>query len=426
VKDLSARLRSDVGSIPMVMLVAIIVAGLSSVLVARVTGEIRAVQFDENYTVAAHVADAGIQDALFRLNNQLITASSTCAPPTGDGSTTGVACGSGTVDGETYQWLAAYDGDAREWEVESTGSRADRVGRTLTAFIAERPLFGYAAFSERGMTFTGGNSADSYNSVENEDCSLGLSANADCLGILASNDDVRIMGNNEIDQVHIYNWEERPDGGGVTRCDASGNSAPFCQPPHRSNFDERFEIEATVTAVEEEIAACTTWHSWTASSEGSGTVTFPFDGGKHCFDTLTIDRDTVLRSNVTANNPLRIYMRDDSRLQVHTGKRFNIQNCTGANTNRPCSVRLQVYSLATDGASTEAVRIQNHAKVAMGLFVPRGSCGVLSGSNAQVDFYGSMVCKEIRNEGGWGFHYDEALAGAAGDGVFVMSRLDER
>ena len=65
---LRGRGGSEQGSMPMALLAAIVVAGIVTVLTARTVAGERATRFDRSFTESFHTADAGVQEAVFRLN----------------------------------------------------------------------------------------------------------------------------------------------------------------------------------------------------------------------------------------------------------------------------------------------------------------------------------------------------------------------
>jgi hypothetical protein len=62
--------------------------------------------------------------------------------------------------------------------------------------------------------------------------------------------------------------------------------------------------------------------------------------------------------------------------------------------------------------------------VAAGIYAPESECGG-NPSNAQAEIFGSLICRDITNQGGWGFHYDQQLL-TLGDGNYQMHAWWER
>ena len=57
------------------------------------------------------------------------------------------------------------------------------------------------------------------------------------------------------------------------------------------------------------------------------------------------------------------------------------------------------------------------------IWAPYADCGG-NPSNAQSDIWGSAVCRTIGNQGGWQFHYDDALS-ALGGGSWTVRHYAE-
>lgn len=241
-----SRLRCEGGSLPLALLVAIIVAGVVVVLIARTAAGQRQVQFDQAYHGALPAADAGSEIAKFRLNNEmtLTRVDGTTAQPDE------FAIGESTLpetreaDGRTYTWFMTR----REgyWEVDSTSldARGRRdVERRVLVELRDQPLVSTAAFADVAFAMSGSNTADSYTS----DPAV-ADADAWCrgTGFVASNDEVTFSGvaspgacasvrptGRTVDRVVLYDWANNPDPNadpdgplpGGDRCgDATGNS----------------------------------------------------------------------------------------------------------------------------------------------------------------------------------------------------------
>jgi type II secretory pathway pseudopilin PulG len=218
-------LRGDRGSIPMALLVVIVMGGLLTVLLSRTVMEQRSTQRDNEFTTALHAAEIGFDDAVFRLNNHLVV---------GDDDE-----GAGEVDGYAYEWGVERAGAA--WRAWSTGTGPNGVARTISADVTDRPIFDLALATHLGVNFSGGNTADSYNSATGANgttCSMGASPSTGCFGIIASNGVIH-MGSasgvpNYADRVQVYDWGN-PTNTGAGRCTHANNT--YCQEPFRRNYE---------------------------------------------------------------------------------------------------------------------------------------------------------------------------------------------
>ncbi|MEX2618638.1 MAG: hypothetical protein WD250_00305 [Egibacteraceae bacterium] len=405
------------GSVPLALLVVIIMAGLTSMLYARTTAEQRSVQRDGAFTTVVHAAEAGVEEAAFELNSNLIVGDS--------------ATGSGTANGYDYTWSATRADETGPWVVTSTGTGPNDASRTVVAELADRPIFDTSLATHLGVNFQGGNSADSYSSATQQRCP---GPSPQCFGIVASNGNIDMgssgSGANYADRVHVHDWAN-PDNNGPERCGPS--ASVYCDenndPQHRYNVDEPLDIGVGVPLVQDLLDGCSSFPSWTASDNVTGTgdpaaaTLAPSDpesdlrvgGDYYCFSELLFDVKTELPSSVTADDGLVIVVRDRIKIDGHVEV-----NCTGcssgfpADPNMPAARRLQIFTLADDQPAQgnnvlAAVQVRQHAKLGAAVYAPNASCGNQQ-SNAQVEIYGSLVCKTVLNQGGWQFHYDEDMA----------------
>ena len=85
--------------------------------------------------------------------------------------------------------------------------------------------------------------------------------------------------------------------------------------------------------------------------------------------------------------------------------------------SQPDSIKLQIYTTGN------TVSMYNQGNIAAAIYAPNAACGGVS-SNAQTDFWGSMICNTIDNVGGWTFHYDTRL-NAIGDGTWRVKNYAE-
>lgn len=431
------RLGRERGSIPMALLVVIIMAGLTTALFTRVQAEQRSTRLDNEFTTVLHAAEAGVADAAYEINNNLVVGDS--------------ASGSGTADGYTYQWTAVRDGDER-WTVTSTGAGPNEVDRTVVAELTDDPLFGLALATHLGVNFQGGNTADSYNSATQTRCSgrpSPLVSTPDCYGIVASNGDIDMGSSgpdtNYADRVHVHDWAN-PDNNGPDRCGPS--TSIYCDeehdPQHRLNIDAPLDIRGEVELVEELLDDCAgSFPNWAASDHITGTgdpaaatlnpanpLSHPAVGEFYCFGEMLFDAKTELLSSVTADDGLVLVVRDRIKVEGHV--EVNCNGCSSgfpASPNMPAARRLQILTLAEDVPGNgnnvlAAVQIRQHAKLGAAVYAPNASCGNQQ-SNAQVEIYGSLICKTVLNQGGWKFHFDESLLDGLSTGEFFVRRWRE-
>jgi hypothetical protein len=181
-----ASWQGDEGSLPLVLLAAIVFAGITIALFVDVSTGQRTARSDRDFNQAIQVADAGMQSAFTTLADL-------------DPETTGVALGASTapttvtVEDGAATWTATRVGRAR-WQVRTEGT-FESTTRVLEATIGPRQLFDLAAFADLKIELRGGNLADSYD---------GVSQGTDN-GAVGSNHEIVLRGNATVDWVKRYN-----------------------------------------------------------------------------------------------------------------------------------------------------------------------------------------------------------------------------
>jgi hypothetical protein len=414
----------DRGSIPIALLGIIALTTVVGALVATTVASTRTARFDQQYTEVIQVADAAAQAGATHLLRAV--------DPDDLQRATSSFAGSGTLDGVPYTW-AAERRPANEcrtggtvancWRVTGTATSpgaagVDPVTRDVALQVSDSARFFVAAFSDVGMRLRGGNASDSYLPGISGGVNLGN-------GIVGSNGTIRLNGNTYVDGVQLFSFTGALANYG--RCDGQNRagqcagllapggpvwpSATFVEPLEvgpNEDLDTLFIDEARTDP-----ARCNgvVPVDWLASSNG-GVIGDPAGPTSQvlCVEDLLIDTDTV----VAAGRSVEVYVYGTVSIANHTSL-----NCTGCSeTSRPDSTNLRIYS---DGG---AVNIGNHSEVAAGIYAPESECGG-NPSNAQAEIFGSLICRDITNQGGWGFHYDQQLL-TLGDGNYQMHAWWER
>lgn len=449
------------GSVPLALLAMIVASGLITVVVASTLAGERSVRFDQEFTEALHVAEAGIDEVHHLLNTRQLEVAD--SPATGQG----------TINGESYKWEATTEQSVGEigpvtWEVISEGEDADKQTRTIHATIADDPLFNLAAFSDQLLRFSGANNADSYSSETGKWCTgLGRVGSNDALefsgggqGQATCPDEV---GNATVDGVDLFNWEEDPDPdrcvhktGTPNNCEDADGKEAF------DTHDDPVEFDGDVGWMEallpgganadgctDSIPLVETSDDATAPVTGPGVLQSAPDGTSnytarlhpdrdiyaYCVDELVFDIDTRI-DNPSIEDPVAFLVSENVSVDEGSGAvNVNCEGCVKKGGFRPdeegivpIAAALQIYSPSDENpnaASADVVRIRNQSNVAFSAYVPQGSCGGVHGSNASVHLFGSLICSDIRNEGGWQFHYDEVQAGAVRTFDFAVNRWRE-
>lgn len=121
---------------------------LSAAVVTRTTSNLDNVRHTQDYSSALAAADAGIADALFRLDQGM----------------TATFIGSGAAGGGTFTYTATKL-NHNKWVIRSRGEVAG-VAHTVQADVTRDAMYPYAIFTEQALTFNGNGGANivSYNS----------------------------------------------------------------------------------------------------------------------------------------------------------------------------------------------------------------------------------------------------------------------
>lgn len=360
---------AESGSIPLVLLAAIILGGLIIALYMDVSTGLRLASADRDFNQAVQVADAGLQEAF----TALAALDESDMPPVGEvleGATTG------DLGRGNYEWTARRVG-AASWQVRSEGEFGE-AARVLEASMGPMSLFGLAAFGDVLLELRGANAADSYNAT----------TTSGGRGTVGSNNQITLRGNALVDWVMRYGGASYDaaeknirDGGGIETGD------------HQDLPDLGSEAYAAGGACDG------------ATLYDDITDVFPMQRGEtYCVTQARFPAGQHLLHG-DSDEPTRIFIAPSGNLEL-LGQGNN--PCTGASCvniidaddKQPDATALEIY-LAGGGGEVLA---NNHSRIAAGIYAPLSNC---SGPNAQGHVFGSIVCRTLDSKGGWQFHYDE-------------------
>jgi hypothetical protein len=448
------RPRGEDGSIVMALLAAIVTAGLVTVIVAAtITGQ-RSVRFDQEFTSAVHVAEAGIEEVVYKLNTRLIGGSDDH-----DDDDPVIVTGTGTIDDNSYEWTATQISN-HEWRVVSSRTD-DTVNRTIEAIVGDQPVFNLAAFSDLLLSFAGTNLADSYDSRFPSDPSAWCTGK----GRVGSNDELEFKGSGAgqavctydrdkqtVDGVDLYDWDDDDPQPG--RCNHNGGTNCYeGNDPNKEWYLDthanRVEFDGHVDWMEEVLALCGNDLQPVEADGHFGGVIPPASAAStnpkavqdpnpetnryvYCAESLEFDVHTKLHADASPDNPVVFVVAEWVNADRKQGNRLrvNCDACT-ANSFNPTNPRvypeagaLQIYTPAGDEVGDPGdpvVRVSQQSRFAAAVVAPNGTCG----GGAGVHMFGSLMCRELVNVGGWLFHYDEALADAIRTGEYRVTRWAE-
>lgn len=393
------------GSLTMALLAIVVIGSLVGVLTATVIGGQRHTRFDQSYEQALQIAEIGLDRMTALVEARAVTG----------------AASIGWTDAVGGRWRATAEVDvpagSGAWRVRSWGRTSDGVERSIEARISAPGLFVMAAFGRQFADFNGGNGADSYRSGSFTTSGFSplptaglVCAGGDICpgrqthrGTIATNGRLKLKGQTftATDAAEIHFARERipdPRDGATGYCDGvpltcdgfgvqppSGSAGvPAGTPPDSPLRKLRYmRDEITLPPV-------VLPHAPSGAFDGNGTLEA---GRTYVFTTATFtDRTTV---QGTPDDPTIVYLAGTLKVANHTDVNFGTDGAP-----RPAP-GLLIFS----AAAGTAFDFGNHVRLAAALYGPDGSFA----GGAQGHVYGSLVANAIDNNGGWTFHYDEAL-----------------
>jgi hypothetical protein len=391
-KALSSQ-RGETGSIPLVLLAAIILAGLVVVLSGQVRTSQVAARGDRDAGQAIQIADAGVQAAFTSLAN-LASADEDDLPGLGESLTMQETGANGELEPGSFDWTARRVGQYR-WEVRSTGSAGDRE-RYVEATIGPRMLFETAMFGDlevgtNGASPGGGGAGrpswhTGYRFVTyhpdtgtDPDHTLRFGSNHKC----------------SISGVDTDEWETVGFGPGPhDGCDGAQGVEKLSFPDLGA---EAFESGGVCHGRDD-------------------TMPNEFERGEvYCFKTLNFtpgQYDLV----GSGDGPAEIYLEGDISIGgngQNSIARVNVDPDVGP----PTASDLVIYAAGGGEFSTGA----NFAHVAAGIYAPNRSCNF----GAQTLIYGAVTCNDVSTKGGFNFWYDATMSDLWMDEEFEITSWRE-
>lgn len=377
--------RGEDGSLMIALLAAIVVGGLVIALFGTSMASQKRVQDNRAYQHAINGADAGLQQGMAKIT-ELDPSDLTTSYLSSD------SMDDTSLDGIDFEW-EAHRQSPYSWAVRASG-HLDGVSRTVEATVERESIFFTAAFADREILFRGANSASSYNA---NDPDSGW-------GAVGSNGMITMKGNAHADLYMLM---------------GPGADCEGCEPEKLDGHPEPFDLEQIANQIrEDKQAAC--GGSYEPFDTGGAHVELQ-PGETYCFDKFVVrQHDTVEIPNASADEPITIYMEPgaDFTIEHHASVNCNGSTWSSCSSSQaPEAASLQIYTVGTN------VSIANHAEIVAAIAAPEADCSAAN-SNAQADIYGSLLCNDLANQGGWSFFYDERLMDV-GTGSFTVTNWRE-
>ncbi len=397
IRRLLGRISDERGSMVVALLAVIVVSGLMISLTATALAGHRATRFDRDHVAVVQGADAGVEDVIHRLNHPDVSqrpALPSLTPVSGP-------------PGTTYSYTITESpvstaGEADAWQVTSTDTIRG-VTRRVSAIVAQPKPFRLVAFADAHMVLRGGNLADSYDGNGTWDTQK---------GIVGSNGTITLNGSVDADDAELHNWEADPN---AARCTSNGNTVCSGYDPHPAKLDV---ASAEALGFIDDVVNTPTVNCPATPTAFTGT-SLAASPTPYCFTTMDITSDFTVTGTGNAYVYLTNPNANAATLSVGNKLNVNCEGCTGTDgAVQPSAERLQIFTKSLGG-----IRIGNHSHVAASIYAPLATCGG-NPSNAGANFYGSMVCAIVTNQGAWSFHYDDRLR-EVGVGAWTVKRWAE-
>lgn len=358
-------LRDEHGSLPLVLLAAIVLGGVIAVLFGTVSTSVESTRRDRDFAAAIQVADAGLQQAFVEL--QAIDVENVAPEdrrPACDPTGTGVCAGT-LKDGSEYAWGYEQGAADRAWLVTSVGSRGETV-RTVQATVGERALFPAAVVAKSEFNYNGaaGNPPPF------------------AVGGFQDMNFTGVDSGANISKLFLYGDDNEP----------SGTHAPT------SDTWERTQGPDLPNIAEEEFATGGLCHEQSDTLEAE-----LVHGQVYCLTgSADFNVDTAITGDPTAG-PVQIYVQAGG---VTVGPRT--VNGDGA------AADLEIY------VGAGSVTLSGNFTMKAAIYAPTSACN--SNGQGAGGFAGAMVCNTVTLNGNWRF---DPTVGAITDDIFAISGWSE-
>lgn len=377
------RLRSRSGVVLVyTFIVMLMVSIVASAFLFMAAGRGRAAAGEAARLKAFWLAEAGAQQAKYRMRTDAAYRASPSAIPA-----TGLGEG-------TYAVAAVKAGAVTTFTATGTVggiSRSVRVTGTDSVFFAAGFAGGSAGGTSEAVTMSGGSYTDSYNSALG---AYNIGGNIGNNGDMVTNADIGISGGN----THI-------GGDAVT-----GPGGVFSDQTAVSGTISRASDTAMPSVVVPSL-------SWTGS--GQITTSTTLNAGNHRRTQVNLKSGRVLRLN-PASGPINLYLTGAQSIDLGGGALINVTttvnpvkiyvngsiDATGGGAIRNTSGKpalLQIYGTDT----STSISLSGGTASYFTIYAPRAALNLSGGS----PYYGAFVGDTVRLVGGSAIHYDEAVAG---------------
>ena len=344
--------RDQSGSLPLVLLAAIVLGGLITSVSLTVSSGSRSAVADRSYHYAVQVADAGIQEAFIELRDLEPDDLPAC-DANGDGTCTGQF-----TDGSVYSWEYERLSD-RRWRVRSEGTHHNRT-RYVEADVGETPLFDVALLAKSAFTYNGGGGGtDPFSAGTFKDATLNGAPAIQSVG-----------------QLMLY-------GDGPHNVNVPPGEVPqeYAEAPGLNNI--AMQAFAPGGICEDEPY----YETFPADASGE----HPRHGGIYCVGKVDFGNGTHPIVGDSEDGPAMIFVDQHGSTAVRTAGSGRVNWSTDRSSSD-----LQIYVAEGD------VTISGSSRFAGSVWAPASACT----SNGGTEIEGAMVCNSITLNGDFTFDPD--------------------
>lgn len=387
-------------------MVIIVLAILSAAVVFRSTSEVNLVKRFTGSTRAFWLAEAGINKAIWKLND-------------GGGNWTGW-----TDNGNDSKSLPQVSlGNLGEYDVTisnistsnpqitSTGyspskNAPDEISRTLNVTLKRESIFNYAAFTKISLNISNNAEIDSYNSSIGDYGGSNRGSNGDVGTNGISSPAITIGNNAEVKG-------DASTGGGTIQI---GNNAEVSGTLSYNN-----NVDLSSVVVPQALQNLSDGGDYNVPNNDSSTISV----GDYKYSSINIPNNGQL----TINGTVRIYLTGSSSFNIsnnaqlivspgssvtfYTEGSFNFSNNATVNNVSKLPKNFLLYSKYTGGLT-----VSNNGNLYGAIYAPDAAAMTVS-DNAVI--FGSVVGKTMNISNNAKIHYDEALQSVGGSGRYVIS-----
>jgi hypothetical protein len=386
--------RKRKGAILALLVMVVLLLSMASLALIRVGTEarLRTVKSDLQ-TAARFAADAGIERALYLMNEQL-TAGTWTLDDVPTYTTQSLA-------GGDADYTVTFTGDlASGYQVTSVGHSNNQT-KTVRATIAlTSPVAkDFAILSKNGIDLKNGSTVDGFNSGDPGDTDVPVK-----IGTLSTNNGAIGIDNNVTIDGDIY---VIPDGDPDTVIDAHNgadlNGNIFFLP---SYYALPPVSPPDYVASQGPISG----KNITLNSSDSGKyseISISNNG------TLSINGDLTLyiTGDIELNNNAEIEVKNNSSLKLYLDGDIEARNSSGFNNKTEIPASLLIYGTGTD----QEINLKNSADLYGVIYAPNAEMSV----HNSVDAYGSFIVDDIELKNSGNIYYDKALRQVSVDDELV-------